>query len=115
MTYKGAKRAAVVLAAIPHDRPYWKPTALTWPPRNRCGAPATTAVTLSMWLRTSARSGIWDAHAVLDQTAANAGLLWRVTFWYIRYGKNLWGEHCPPLYMTTCRVWINKFFRSDLL
>ncbi len=55
--------------------------------------------------------GIWDAQAVLDQTAANAGLLWRVTFWYIRYGKNLWGEHCPPLYMTTCRVCINKFFR----
>ena len=58
VTYKGAKRAAKVLAMVPHelavletDCPYMSPEPVR--------APATTAGTLPMWQPRSARSGRW--------------------------------------------------------
>jgi len=43
------------------------------------------------------------------------GLLWRVTFLVYSVWQKSVGASIARPYMTTCRVCINKFFRSDLL
>lgn len=109
VTYKGAKRAARVLAAIPHDRalletdcPYMAP--------NRCGAPATTAVTLSMWPRTSARSGIWTPRPCWTRPRQTPGLALACNlFGIFGMAKFCGGEHCPPLHDNMPRMYKQIF------
>ena len=71
VTYKGAKRAARVLAAIPHDRalletdcPYMAPEPVRGTRNDSRNIVHVAAYIGTLW--------DMDAQAVLDQTAANA-------------------------------------------
>ncbi len=89
--------------------PYWKPTAPTWPP-NRCGAPATTAVTLSMWPRTSARSGIWTPRPCWTRPRQTPGLALACNlFGIFGMAKICWDEHWPPQHDNMPRMYKQIF------
>ena len=61
------------------------------------GAPATTAVTLSMWPRTSARSGIWTPRPCWTRLRQTPGLALACNlFGIFGMAKFCGGEHCPP-------------------
>ncbi len=74
VTYKGREARGQVLEAIPHDRALLETDCPYMAPEPVRGAPATTAVTLSMWPRTSVRSGIWTPRPCWTRPRQTPGL-----------------------------------------
>ena len=92
VTYKGAKRAARVLAAIPHDRALLE---------TDCPY---------MWPRTSARSGIWTPRPCWTRPRQTPGLALACDlFGIFGMAKICWGEHCPPLHDNMPRMYKQIF------
>ena len=95
VTYKGAKRAARVLAAIPHDRalletdcPYMAPEPVRGTRNDSRNIVHVAAYIGTLW--------DMDAQAVLDQTAANARACLACNFFGIfGMAKICGGEHWP--------------------